>query len=332
MSEYGAGASRQTDAMRIYLQLIVFLLSAGLALAGIEEIRLVNGKTVKGELEEEKAGVFHTHANGGKLYRWHEIDPASLPAAVRERQRRRVIGWLKQAHALYSRDEFKAALPYFRPAYAQRRYLTRDDRARPEYRNIKLKLQGLVEYKGKFIPFEQRQKALGLVFHQGKWRRKADLEAAQAYKEAMWQARVSRDPVQAVKDLQAVIARYPEADRRQDAEQMIEKLRTAAVKGPEPDVDPDPDPVDAPAPPKFDDYYPPLKAKVEDLAEVKKPELPTPIYPDANESAYPYFKDDDPRPYYIPQYIRDKQGFYHYKINGVQYKSRRPPPKVYLRK
>ncbi len=308
----------------------IFMVTA-LACAGddIAAITTTGGKTVKGTFKVKTAGIFHILPSGGKLYRWADIDPNGLPATVREAQRRRIVKALLRADAYYRKDAFEAATPLFKEVYRHRNYLKPKDEKRPEYANLSLKAKGLVEHEGEFMTFMERQKKRGLVQYRGKWVSAERAGENKAFRDAFWQVREGRDRIAAIKQLQSLIEKYPESKKLQEAQVLIEKLRNAEL---EPIVEAKREPGKELPAPKIDDYYTGLKGDIDKIRKAQRPEIPDPVYPESGRTGFPYHKEQDTVGYYIPKYTRDKEGFYHYSINGIKFKSKYPPRKMRLKK
>ncbi len=303
----------------------------GLEAAALEEVGLTNGKRVSGSLKILKDGVFHASAAGGKLYRWPEIEPASLPAKVREAQRQRVLKDLRRAQKYYEQEKLLEAQMLFQRTYRHRRYLSDEDRQRPEFRDITFKQQGYVQFEGQWLLFSAKQKKLGLEFYQGKWRPAAEVIEEKAFRAALWQARESRDPVKCIVKLQKLLDKYPRSRFRKQAAELIVRLRewSAQPRTPRTHFQPlEPEP-EEPAP-QLDDYYTSYQVKLDKPGEVEKPDLQTYTYvdDDDDESRYPYGVPDRSTGYYaVPrkdQLKRGKDGYYEYNIGGIRIRTKTP--------
>jgi hypothetical protein len=236
--------------------LAVALLAAWLpAQAGIvvqtQSFRLRTGDVVEGRYDVEAHGLFHHTLVGGKLYRWHEIDAASLPAALREQVRERLLQRAVHAQALYAADDIDRAEPLFKAVADARHFLTPDDLARPELLALGYKARGWVQEDGEWMSFRERQRNRGLRLYDGEWLPAEIVRETIAFKGALQAAAGADDPERAALRLRALIARYPDSPYVTTAERTVAALLSPPTRPAPPVIAaPEPEPEPRPAAPR----------------------------------------------------------------------------------
>ncbi|MDP7397303.1 MAG: hypothetical protein QF541_10565, partial [Lentisphaeria bacterium] len=215
------------------LALCIFAVSGG---AGIvvqtTAFRLHDGRLVEGKFSRKPEGLYLRSKQGGKLYRWHELDAQGLPRPLRDEIRQQVIGCLQEAQAQYDRGQVPQAQVLFRHAYSARGFLEIEDWERPELENIRNKARGYVLHENHWIPFKQRQEALGLVQHRGRWLPVEEVEELKAFETAIVASRKIQHLAQpsrvdyqnAITGIREVLELFPETKWRRVAEQEIADL------------------------------------------------------------------------------------------------------------
>lgn len=210
--------------MKAIAILVAFVAVAISAANGMDSVRLAAGETVSGVLEVQQGGVFQWQEHGGRLMNWEELEPASLPAALRERVRRQALGWLSRADRLYRSGQVELAARGFDAVYGLRGYLTEADRGSAAYRDIGEKRHGRVFHEGFWMPFSTQQRMLGRVRYRGKWLARETAEEYRAFDLAMARSARSQDYGQAALELLTVVKRYPDSDRAEAARARVDAL------------------------------------------------------------------------------------------------------------
>lgn len=224
---------RSVTNLRLTIVLALSVVSTIPTFAGLvvqsQSFRLLDGRLLRGPYDQKSNGLFHHTMFGGKLYRWRDIDATSLPTVIRERVRDRLLSRLDRANAKYESGDIDRAQPLFRTVVAALHFLSDDDRKRTEFIDIRQKAHGLVLHDGVWMPFADRQRLLGLQHYRGNWLPIDDVAEHKAFKHALRNARNTDDHAQAMVDLRALMDQYPNSSYTEAAEQVIETLLARAV-------------------------------------------------------------------------------------------------------
>ena len=141
--------------MRFRAILFVLLLPAGICF-GDGAIKLKDGRIkFYKEIKHQKKGVLITVESGGALYKYQDIVPGSLPAAIRDYQRKRVVNSLISAQKYYDHADYKKAQARFKGLLKYADYLMAKDRQKPWGKDLDEKADGLVFRNGKWTAWQE---------------------------------------------------------------------------------------------------------------------------------------------------------------------------------
>jgi len=133
-------------------------------------ITLTNGERQRYDaIAGSPSGVALVSQNNSSTFTWTQIQPDTLPSAIRKQHRDAVASVLKEASMAYIEEDYIKALDLYAKVNGHTDYLLPTDMDEPWAENLNRKVNGLLPLNGKWLNREQLLIKKGNIQVNGKW-------------------------------------------------------------------------------------------------------------------------------------------------------------------